>query len=308
METFKFIYEYDGVDERIDRFLSTELDHLSRSYVQKLIEEGIITVNNEKTKNNYILRDGDEIDIVLPDLAPSLIEKENIPLDIVYEDDDIIVINKPSGMVVHPAVGNKTGTLVNALLYHTKDLSGINGISRPGIVHRIDKDTSGLLVVCKNDYSHKIMADEFANKEVDKIYYAICSGVIPHNVGLIDAPIARDVQDRQKMTVSENGKPAITHFKVLERFKEHTLIEVKLETGRTHQIRVHMKYIGYPISGDHIYGYKKEEAETGQYLHAKKIGFKHPRTGKYLEFDTGLPKYFSDFLNELRDNYKRGDE
>ena len=207
-------------------------------------------------------------------------------------------------MVVHPAVGNKSGTLVNALLYHCKDLSGINGEMRPGIVHRIDKDTSGLIVACKNDESHNDLANQFLNKQVNKIYYAIVCGEIPHNVGVINAPIGRDITNRQAMCVTDKGKDAVTHFKVLERFKGYTLMEVKLETGRTHQIRVHMKYINFPVSGDPVYGPKKEVSEYGQYLHAKTLGFYHPKTHEYMEFDSELPKYFSDFLEYLRRNNK----
>ncbi len=299
MKIDKLLFEDNGLDQRIDKYLVWFYQDITRSQIQNMIEKEEVKVNGNKVKANYILRDGDEIEILFNDPVPSLIKAEDIPIDVEYEDEDIIVVNKPSGMVVHPAVGNKSGTLVNALLHHCKDLSGINGESRPGIVHRIDKDTSGLLVVCKNDYSHNEMAKQFQNKEVNKIYYAICSGVIPHNVGVIEAPIGRDIQNRQQMAISDKGKNAVTHFRVLERFNNHTLIEVKLETGRTHQIRVHMKYIGYPVCGDPIYGYKKEVVETGQYLHAKKLGFKHPRSGEYIEVDSKLPDYFQTFLNEL---------
>ena len=299
MKVDKLLFEDNGIEQRIDKYLVWFYQNITRSQIQNMIEKEEVKVNGNKIKANYILRDGDVIEILFNDPIPSLIQAEDIPLDVLYEDEDIIVVNKPSGMVVHPAVGNKSGTLVNALLNHCKDLSGINGESRPGIVHRIDKDTSGLLVVCKNDFSHNEMAKQFQNKEVNKIYYAICSGVIPHNVGVIEAPIGRDSQNRQQMTISDKGKNAVTHFRVLERFNNHTLIEVKLETGRTHQIRVHMKYIGYPVCGDPIYGYKKEVVETGQYLHAKKIGFNHPRNGQYMEIDSDLPEYFQTFLNEL---------
>ena len=294
MKTDILLFEDNGIEQRIDKYLVWFYQSITRSQIQNMIEKEEIKVNGKKIKANYILKDGDKIEVLFADPVPSLIQAEDIPLDIMYEDEDIIVVNKPSGMVVHPAIGNKSGTLVNALLHHCTDLSGINGESRPGIVHRIDKDTSGLLVICKNE-----MAKQFHNKEVNKIYYAICSGVIPHNVGVIEAPIGRDIQNRQQMAISDKGKNAITHFKVIERFNEHTLIEVKLETGRTHQIRVHMKYIGYPVSGDPLYGYKKEVSEFGQFLHAKKIGFKHPRTGEYMEIDSDLPEYFQNFLNEL---------
>ena len=299
MKIDKLLFEDNGIDQRIDKYLVWFYQDITRSQIQNMIEKEEVRVNGNKIKANYILRDGDAIEVLFNDPVPSMIQAEDIPIDIKYEDEDIIVVNKPSGMVVHPAIGNKSGTLVNALLHHCKDLSGINGESRPGIVHRIDKDTSGLLVICKNDASHNEMAKQFQNKEVNKIYYAICSGVISHNVGVIEAPIGRDIQNRQQMAISDKGKNAITHFKVLERFNNHTLIEVKLETGRTHQIRVHMKYIGYPVCGDPLYGHKKEVVETGQYLHAKKLGFKHPKTKEYIEIDSELPEYFQTFLNEL---------
>ena len=299
MKTDILLFEDNGIEQRIDKYLVWFYQSITRSQIQNMIEKEEIKVNGNKIKANYILRDGDKIEVLFADPVPSLIQAEDIPLDIKYEDEDIIVVNKPSGMVVHPAIGNKSGTLVNALLHHCKDLSGINGESRPGIVHRIDKDTSGLLIVCKNDFSHNEMAKQFHDKTVNKIYYAICSGVIPHNVGVIEAPIGRDIQNRQQMSINDKGKNAITHFKVLERFNNHTLIEVKLETGRTHQIRVHMKYIGYPVTGDPLYGHKKEVSEFGQFLHAKKIGFNHPRTGAYMEIDSELPEYFQNYLNEL---------
>ena len=222
-----FTYEDLGEDVRIDKYLVSLYDDISRSAFQIMIKNNEVLVNDKPVKANYILNDGDEITVMFKEATQSIIKPQDIKLDVVYEDNDIIVVNKPSGMVVHPAFGNMDGTLVNALLYHCKDLSGINGETRPGIVHRIDKDTSGLIVACKNDFSHKRLSEEFKNKEVKKIYYAIVSGVIPHNNGMIDAPIGRDLQDRQKMAINEVGKNAITHFKVLERFKEYTLIEVK---------------------------------------------------------------------------------
>ena len=241
---------YDGLDsERIDKFLANELEDLSRSSIQMLIKDKQVLVNEEVVKANFLLKNGDEISITIPDPVTDEILAEDIPLDIYYEDSDVIVINKPSGMVVHPAVGNTRGTLVNALMYHCKDLSGINGVIRAGIVHRIDKDTSGLLVACKNDKSHQHLSEQFFNKTVKRKYYAICYGEINHNLGKIDAPISRDLSNRQTMTVVDGGKHAITHFKVLERFKGFTLLELVLETGRTHQIRVHMKYTGSPNKG-----------------------------------------------------------
>ncbi len=296
MENDYIIYEAFEDEERIDKYLATYYPSITRSLIQNYIKDGNVKVNGKNIKCNYILKDEDNIEITFPDVSSSVIEEENIPLDIVYEDNDVIVVNKPTGMVVHPAVGNKNGTLVNALLYHCKDLSGINGEARPGIVHRIDKDTSGLLVACKNDNSHKTLSLEFQNKEVNKIYYAICVGNIPHNVGVINAPIGRDPMDRQKMAIVDNGKEAITHFKVIDRFDNYSLVEIKLETGRTHQIRVHMKYIGFPVAGDPIYGLKKEIAPTGQFLHAKKLGFIHPTKNEYMEFDSELPSYFKEFI------------
>lgn len=292
--------QYFGDGIRIDKYIANEVPSLTRTQIQKLINEEFITVNDNIIKANYILKDSDIINIIIPKPKPSKIEAQNIPLDIFYEDKDIIVVNKPSGMVVHPAAGNLDNTLVNALLYHCKDLSGINGRIRAGIVHRIDKDTSGLLVACKNDFAHKKLSVQFAKKMVTRKYYAICSGVIPHNLGRIDAPIRRNPNNRQQMAVVKDGKDAITNFKVLERFENHTLIELELETGRTHQIRVHMNYIGYPITGDPLYGHKKEVSPYGQYLHAKTLGFYHPRTNEYIEFDSPLPNFFEEFLNKLR--------
>ena len=294
----EYVYNDDGM--RLDKYLVSLYEGTSRSAIQNMIKNGDVFVNDKAMKANYILSKNDKVKVCFRENTETSLKKEDISLDIVYEDSDIIVINKPSGMVVHPACGNKDGTLVNALLYHCEDLSGINGETRPGIVHRIDKDTSGLLVACKNDFSHKNLSEQFKDKKVKKIYYAIVTGVIPHNVGLIDAPIGRDLTNRQKMAINEVGKNAVTHFKVLERFKNHTLVEVKLETGRTHQIRVHMKYIGYPIAGDPVYGNKKEVSEHGQFLHAKKLAFYHPRSGEWMEFDSNLPSYFEAFLEDLR--------
>lgn len=296
---------YDGLDsERIDKFLANELEDLSRSSIQMLIKDKQVLVNEEVVKANFLLKNGDEISITIPDPVNDEILAEDIPLDVYYEDSDVIVINKPSGMVVHPAVGNTRGTLVNALMYHCKDLSGINGVIRAGIVHRIDKDTSGLLVACKNDKSHQHLSEQFFNKTVKRKYYAICYGEINHNLGKIDAPIGRDLSNRQTMTVVDGGKHAITHFKVLERFKGFTLLELVLETGRTHQIRVHMKYIGHPLLGDPVYGPKNVVGENGQFLHAKTLGFTHPKTNKFLEFESPLPDYFLEKIKELREESK----
>ena len=301
MEEIKLIYQENDF-LRIDKFLSSELNDFTRSQIQMMIEEGSVLVNNKVVKSNYKLKINDEITVLIKEPELTDIEPQDIPLDIVYEDKDIIVINKPSGMVVHPALGNYKDTLVNALLFHCKDLSGINGKIRAGIVHRIDKDTSGLLVACKNDLAHKNLSEQFMEHKVNKIYYCLVNGVIPHNIGLIDAPIGRDPQSRQQMAVVENGKEARTHFKVLERYEKNTLVEVKLETGRTHQIRVHMKYIGYPLVGDPVYGVRKVVGENGQFLHAKKLEFYHPRTNEFLSFEIELPEDFKKLINELKNN------
>ena len=299
MEEIKLIYQENDF-LRIDKFLSSELSEFTRSQIQMMIEEGLVTVNNKVIKSNYKLKINDEITVLIKEPELTDIEPQDIPLDVVYEDSDIIVINKPSGMVVHPALGNYKDTLVNALLFHCKDLSGINGKIRAGIVHRIDKDTSGLLVACKNDLAHKNLSEQFMEHKVNKIYYCLVNGVIPHNIGLIDAPIGRDPQSRQQMAVVENGKEARTHFKVLERFEKNTLVEVKLETGRTHQIRVHMKYIGYPLVGDPVYGVRKVVGDNGQFLHAKKLEFYHPRTNEFLSFESELPEDFKELLINLK--------
>ncbi|WP_019120626.1 RluA family pseudouridine synthase [Brevibacillus massiliensis] len=287
--------------ERIDKFIAMQDQDWSRSQVQTWIKEERVTVNGQPVKNNYKLAAEDEVTLRVPPPKELDIKPEAIPLDIVYEDADLIVVNKPRGLVVHPAPGHYSGTMVNGLLYHCRDLSGINGVLRPGIVHRIDKDTSGLLVVAKNDKAHLGLAEQLKEHTVNRKYVAIVHGVIPHEMGTIDAPIGRDPKNRQQMAVVfENSKPAVTHFVVLERFKGYTLVECKLETGRTHQIRVHMKYIGYPLVGDPKYGQKDRLEIEGQALHAKTLGFVHPRTKEYLEFDAPLPDELSDLLAYLR--------
>ena len=285
--------------KRIDSYLAEELD-LSRSKVQKLIKQELVTVNGKVVSNNYNVKLGDTI-IVNDDLNYDIsIEAEDIPLDIVYEDDDLLVINKASGMVVHPAPGHYTGTLVNALLYRFHLSTG--EVNRPGIVHRLDKDTSGLMLVAKNDKAHEALSRMIANKEVERHYLAIVDGVIKHDTGTIDAPIGRDPNNRQKMAVTDvHGKESITHFKVLETFSNHTLVECILETGRTHQIRVHMAYIGYPVSNDPMYG-RGKSTEFGQMLHSKSIKFKHPSTGKELFFEVNPPKEFLEKLDVLCKN------
>ena len=288
---------------RIDKYLIDKLDY-SRSKIQKMIKNGDILVNDKKVKNSYLLNIDDNI-YINDDYNEEIdIVPENIPIDIVYEDDYLLVVNKPSGMVVHPAPGNYSGTLVNALMYHCNHLSGVNGDIRPGIVHRIDSDTSGLLLVAKNDEVHNALAKQISEKTVLRKYIALVSGIIQEDSGTIDAPIGRDKFDRKKMAVtSENSKNAITHFKVLERLNNATLIECRLETGRTHQIRVHMNYIKHPIINDPVYGTRKLiDIKFGQMLHAKCIGFIHPITKQYLEFEVDVPEKFKEILKEFKIN------
>jgi 23S rRNA pseudouridine1911/1915/1917 synthase len=289
--------------DRIDKVISTLDEEWSRTQVQQWIKEGNVLVNGQRIKTNYKCSMNDEIEITIPD--PELLDviPEEMDLDIYFEDKDVLVVNKPSGMVVHPAPGHLTGTLVNGLMTHCKDLSGINGVLRPGIVHRIDKDTSGLLMVAKNDMAHEKLVNQLVEKSVTRKYRAIVHGVIPHDFGTIDAPLGRDTKDRQSMTVVDNGKHAVTHFHVIERFKDFTFVECQLETGRTHQIRVHMKYIGYPLAGDPKYGPKKTLDINGQALHAGILGFNHPRTNEYLEFEAPLPKEFEELVEQLRNNH-----
>jgi len=287
-------------NERLDKIVSSMQEEWSRSQVQQWIKDGNVIVNGKKEKANYRCAAGDIIGVEVPEPEVLDILPENLDLDIYYEDVDVLVVNKPKGMVVHPSNGHISGTLVNGLMYHCKDLSGINGVLRPGIVHRIDKDTSGLLMVAKNDMAHEKLAEQLSKKTVTRKYYALVHGNIPHDAGTIDAPIGRDPADRQRMAVVDNGKPAVTHFRVLERFNKYTFIECQLETGRTHQIRVHMKYIGHPLAGDPKYGPKKTIDFGGQALHAGVLGFRHPRTGEYLEFESPLPDDFQALLNKLR--------
>lgn len=306
MNQFEFIINNEDTSKRIDKFLADNLPDTTRSVIQGYISEGCVLVNNAGINKNYKTRLNDVITVSVPEPVELEALPENIPLDIVYEDNDVIVVNKPKGMVVHPAVGNYTGTLVNALLFHCKDsLSGINGVLRPGIVHRIDKNTSGLLIVAKNDIAHKGLAEQIKEHSFTREYETIVYGNIKADTGTIDQPIGRNPSDRKKMTVTaQNSKNAITHFTVLERFNEFTHLAVKLETGRTHQIRVHMAYINHPVAGDDVYGPKKVITKlNGQCLHARKIGFVHPVTGEYLEFTSELPKYFSSFLKELKNKY-----
>ncbi|EDX68997.1 MULTISPECIES: RluA family pseudouridine synthase [Bacillus] len=287
-------------NERIDKFVAGINNEWSRTQVQQWIKDDVVTVNGKAVKGNYKVRENDEITVTIPEPEELDIQPEDMNLEIYYEDADVLVVNKPRGMVVHPAPGHTSGTLVNGLMHHCTDLSGINGVMRPGIVHRIDKDTSGLLMVAKNDMAHESLVNQLVAKTVIRRYKAIVHGVIPHDKGTIDAPIARDKKERQSMTVDENGKHAVTHFQVLERFKDFTLVECRLETGRTHQIRVHMKYIGYPLAGDPKYGPKKTLDMNGQALHAGILGFDHPRTGEYIQFEAPIPEVFEDALNILR--------
>lgn len=286
--------------ERIDKFVAGINNEWSRTQVQQWIKDDVVTVNGKAVKGNYKVRENDEITVTIPEPEELDIQPEDMNLEIYYEDADVLVVNKPRSMVVHPAPGHTSGTLVNGLMHHCTDLSGINGVMRPGIVHRIDKDTSGLLMVAKNDMAHESLVNQLVAKTVTRRYKAIVHGVIPHDKGTIDAPIARDKKERQSMTVDENGKHAVTHFQVLERFKDFTLVECRLETGRTHQIRVHMKYIGYPLAGDPKYGPKKTLDMNGQALHAGILGFDHPRTGEYIQFEAPIPEVFEDALNILR--------
>ena len=291
------------MDERLDKFLSAMLPDQSRSYLQKIIKDGNVLVNGEPKKSSYRLEDGDEVTADLPELICPDIEPENIPLDILYEDDSILMVNKPKGMVVHPSAGHYTGTLVNAVLWHCQgQLSGINGVSRPGIVHRIDKDTTGVLVVCKNDAAHNAVAAQLKEHSITRKYRAIVHGVIKEDEGTVDAPIGRHPTERKKMASGvKNGKRAVTHYRVLERFQGYTYVECQLETGRTHQIRVHMASIHHPLLGDTVYGPAKDSHHLeGQTLHAMVLGLIHPVTGEYLEVEAPLPEYFENLLKKFR--------
>ncbi|RHW39718.1 RluA family pseudouridine synthase [Lysinibacillus yapensis] len=292
--------DLENAGERIDKALSTIQEDWSRSQISAWITDGIVKVNGEAVKAKYKVREGDVIEVDVPEPESLEVIPENLELEIVYEDKDVLVVNKPKGMVVHPAPGHMTGTLVNGLMHHCKDLSGINGVLRPGIVHRIDKDTSGLLMVAKNDHAHHSLVEQLVNKTVTRKYTALVHGHIAHDKGTIDAPIARDPKDRQKQAVVDNGKHAVTHFHVKERLGNYTLVECRLETGRTHQIRVHMNYIGYPLVGDPKYGPKKTIDFGGQVLHAGVLGFIHPTSKEYLEFEVPLPDDFVALLEQVR--------
>lgn len=293
----------DANNMRIDRFISERMADTSRSYIQKLIKDELVTVDSKVVKSNYKVKEGEWVEIVLPEPVNLDIEAENIPLDILYEDSDVLLVNKPKDMVVHPSAGHVTGTLVNALLYHCKDsLSSINGVMRPGIVHRIDKDTTGILIICKNDKAHNCIAEQLKVHSITRRYHALVWNNVTDDTGTVDAPIGRHPVDRKKMAINhKNGKHAVTHYKVLERFGQYTYIQCELETGRTHQIRVHMASIGHPLVGDPVYGPAKQPFKTvGQMLHAKVFGFIHPSTNEYMEFETDLPEYFQLILEKLR--------
>ncbi len=297
----EILIESDINNERIDVYVSSKLEDMSRSSVQKLISDGNITVNNKIVKSNYKVKLNDSIIILLPEPEILDIDAENIPIDIVYEDDDLAVVNKAQGMVVHPAPGHYSGTLVNGLMYHLKNLSSINGVMRPGIVHRLDMNTSGLMLVAKNDKSHNFLAKCLKEHSINRIYYALVEGNIKEDSGTIDAPLGRSEKDRKKRAVTyKNGKEAVTNFWVLERYGQYTLLKLKLETGRTHQIRVHLKHIRHPVVGDEIYGSKTNKfGLNGQLLHSKTVGFVHPTTMEYMEFESELPDYFQRVIKKI---------
>ena len=305
-DRFEFVVtdEYEGL--RIDKLISELMDSLSRSYIKKLIDDDKVKCNEKSVKASYNVSEGDRIELEIPPLEVPEIVPQDIPLDILYEDNDVLIVNKPKDMVVHPAAGHYEGTIVNAVMYHCKDnLSGINGVLRPGIVHRIDKDTTGSVIICKNDNAHIKIAEQLKEHSINRVYHAICQGVIKEDEGDIDAPIGRSQTDRKKMAVVKSGgKEAFTHFRVLKRFEEDklTYIECRLKTGRTHQIRVHMAHIGHPLLGDEVYGpARKSKFKTnGQCLHAKTLGFIHPTTGEYVEVDAPLPEYFSHLIEILK--------
>ena len=302
MKEFSYHISPEEEEERIDKWICNTLESISRSYVQKIIKENLVFVNDKPQKASYRIKADDEIRFQIPDAAKPQIPAENIPLSILYEDDDILIVDKPKGMVVHPAPGHYSGTLVNAIMFHCKDnLSGIGGVMRPGIVHRIDKDTTGSLVICKNDMSHQHIAAQLKEHSITRKYRAIVHGVIKEEEGCVDAPIGRDTKDRKKMAINEqNGKPAVTHYKVLGTCKEYSYLECQLETGRTHQIRVHMSSIGHPLLGDMVYGGRKSNFHLeGQTLHAMTIGLIHPTNGEYLEVEAPLPEYFVHLLEIL---------
>ena len=298
--TESYTFTIKNESGRLDKFLADQLPDHSRSQIQGWIKDEQVTVNSEPSKANYKLQQDDVIALSIPEPVEIDAQPEDIAIDIVYEDKDVVVINKPQGMVVHPSLGHEGGTLVHALLYHIKDLSGINGKIRPGIVHRIDKDTSGLLMVAKNDVAHEKLAEQLQDKTAGREYIGLVHGVIQNDRGTIDAPIGRDPKNRKKYKVVENGKPSVTHFEVIERFNDFTLLKLNLETGRTHQIRVHLEYIGYRMAGDPLYGPRKTLEGPGQFLHAASLQFVHPTTGERLSFSAPLPESFEETLDHIR--------
>ncbi|WP_281975605.1 RluA family pseudouridine synthase [Halobacillus litoralis] len=295
----KYVVTENDQSKRIDKLLTEVIPDSSRSQIQGWLKDHVVLVDGQPVKSNYKVQPEDTITWAVPEPEPMDILPEKVDLHIVYEDEDVIVVNKPSGMVIHPSAGHHSGTLVNALLYHCTDLSGINGVERPGIVHRIDKDTSGLIMVAKNDRAHKSLAEQLSKKTVERKYEAIVHGEIHHEYGTIEAPIGRDTKDRQKMAVVDGGRDAVTHFRVLRHFTDFTLVECTLETGRTHQIRVHMRYISHPLAGDPKYGPRKTLDLNGQALHAKSLGFEHPRTGEWKKFEVEPPQDFKETLSYL---------
>jgi 23S rRNA pseudouridine1911/1915/1917 synthase len=303
----KVIITEETANQRIDKIL-TDITEYSRSTVQVMIKEGTITVNETTVKNNYKLKIDDVIIIEELEEREIDIVAEDLPIDIVYQDSDLLIVNKSDKMVVHPGAGNPAGTLVNALLFHVKDLEAIKGEIRPGIVHRIDKETSGLLMVAKNGKALEHLSNQLKDKTATRKYIALVEGIIPHNLGKINAPIGRDPKNRQRMAVTQKGKSAVTNFKVLARYDDYTLIECELETGRTHQIRVHLNYINHPVVGDPKYGKRKTDTTHGQYLHAKTLGFIHPTTDKYIEFDSELPAFFQEMLDNLDSEHEQKDQ
>lgn len=302
MEKHCFTADIEHEDQRIDRYLTEMLPEQSRSFFQKLIRDGFVIVNHIIVKVNYRLKTGDVIEIDIPDAVPTEIVPENIPLDILYEDDDLLIVNKPKGMVVHPAVGHSTGTLVNAIMYHCQgNLSGINGEIRPGIVHRIDKDTTGSLIICKNDEAHRNIAEQIKEHSVTRRYVGVVAGTFSEESGTVEGAIGRHPNDRKRMTINEkNRKPAVTHYRVLQTLKGASFMEFELETGRTHQIRVHMASISHPLLGDTVYGNSKNPYKLqGQALHARTIGFIHPTTGEYIEVSAPIPEYMTELVRKL---------
>lgn len=306
MDIYSFYVGEEDSGQRLDSYIAKELDEVSRSYIQKLIKEDLVSVNNKKIKASYIVNEGDSILVELPKPKKLEVIAEDIPLEIIYEDEDIVIINKPQDMVVHPAPGNYTGTLVNGLIYHIDSLSSINGIIRPGIVHRLDKDTSGILIVAKKDKAHRQISEDLKDRKVKRLYKALVHGEISKETDIINAPIGRHPVDRKRMAVTKkNSKEAVTNYKVLERFSNYTLVEAALETGRTHQIRVHMAHINHPIVGDPVYSRGKNEFGLNkQMLHAYKLGFHHPNTGEYMECEAELPEYFNKIIDILKTRRK----